>query len=611
MIRLLLFALLFAMPAAADDVFMNNTTSESNMCVIDVTGQAQSTPSVVAHANWSPITYTCPAGTYLPADGVECVACPGGKYCEGGEYSYNETTPQGITGDITAGYYSSGGASTATGSTCLSGYSCGNCASSNGANGRPQYSAAGASSCSECPAVTGELASRATGAYSYYPRIHNVGINGCYAWFYDTDDTASMSILCYYSSLDGAYGGQDSTCQTDGPFSCIAGYGSIIQSSDIWADWGNATGKGVDFANGKACGPCPAGTYSAAGDTTCTPCATNYTSSAGASVCVPMTYNINYVLNGGSSVPSTYTQLEYLESTGTQWIDTGLTVKQNSRAEFEYQFVGNDWNFVFGQVGAPGTNVCSHCLGYRSDRIWWFTNSDFDFRDNEKHKVVFASDGNAYKDNVVIATRGEYVAYQDQTMLMFAERNDAEGGYIIHKGKVKIYDLKFYEGDSIVRNFIPARRNSDNVLGMYDTVSGTFFTNDGTGTFVAGPDAGSNWSQYTYGTGATVNATPTRSHSSFVGWCTDAGLTNCATTQTIGTNATGDKTFYAKYLCDTGYSTNVSNTACSANTITVNWDNGAGGATQNTCTYGGDLTTPTTAPTKRGHVFTGWTFDVN
>jgi hypothetical protein len=37
------------------------------------------------------------------------------------------------------------------------------------------------------------------------------------------------------------------------------------------------------------------------------------------------------------------------------------------------------------------------------------------------------------------------------------------------------------------RNFIPARRNSDGVLGMYDTVTNTFFTNSGTGEFIAGP----------------------------------------------------------------------------------------------------------------------------
>ena len=46
------------------------------------------------------------------------------------------------------------------------------------------------------------------------------------------------------------------------------------------------------------------------------------------------------------------------------------------------------------------------------------------------------------------------------------------------------------------------------------------------------------------------------------------------------------------------------------NTITINWGNGTGGTHEtNTCTYGGDITTPITAPTKRGYRFLGWVFD--
>ena len=57
---------------------------------------------------------------------------------------------------------------------------------------------------------------------------------------------------------------------------------------------------------------------------------------------------------------------------------------------------------------------------------------------------------------------------------------------------------------------------------------------------------------YTAGVGATIDGTPTRNHFSFVGWCTNSGLTqNCSTTQTIGPDATGEKHFYAKWAGDT------------------------------------------------------------
>ena len=48
---------------------------------------------------------------------------------------------------------------------------------------------------------------------------------------------------------------------------------------------------------------------------------------------------------------------------------------------------------------------------------------------------------------------------------------------------------------------------------------------------------------------------------------------------------------------------------CSANVITINWGDGAGGTHEtNTCTYDDTLTAPATAPTKKGHTFAGWTF---
>ncbi len=184
-----------------------------------------------------------------------------------------------------------------------------------------------------------------------------------------------------------------------------------------------------------------------------------------------------------SILPTGYTALEYLESTGTQYIDTGIIVKATTLAEFEYQFVGSAKNYVFGQVAGRGSSI----IGYRTDRIWWFRNTDLDLIDNNKHKVVFnQQDGKVYRDGVVLATRGAFGTQQSQTILLFAELNDNN---TINKGKVKIYNFKLKEGStpSVIQNLVPARRNSDGVLGMYDTVSNTFFTNKGTGEFIAGP----------------------------------------------------------------------------------------------------------------------------
>ena len=67
-----------------------------------------------------------------------------------------------------------------------------------------------------------------------------------------------------------------------------------------------------------------------------------------------------------------------------------------------------------------------------------------------------------------------------------------------------MYSTKLYKDGVMVRDFVPARRNSDNELGMYDTVSGQFFTNAGTGDFVAGNPVSDPVEIYTDGTVETI-----------------------------------------------------------------------------------------------------------
>ena len=85
------------------------------------------------------------------------------------------------------------------------------------------------------------------------------------------------------------------------------------------------------------------------------------------------------------------------------------------------------------------------------------------------------------------------------------------------------------------------------------TYSITYHVNGGTNN-------GSNPATYKVTTSTITLGAPTRENSSFVGWYTDSGLTSSASQIVQG--STGDKTFYAKWSCNTGYSPNSDNTAC-------------------------------------------------
>lgn len=78
-----------------------------------------------------------------------------------------------------------------------------------------------------------------------------------------------------------------------------------------------------------------------------------------------------------------------------------------------------------------------------------------------------------------------------------------------------------------------------------------------------GTNSGSNPAAYSVTT-ATINlATPTRDNSTFGGWYSDSGY-NTKVTQ-IAKGSTGNKTLYAKWTCNAGYSSDSGNTSCVKN----------------------------------------------
>ena len=60
-------------------------------------------------------------------------------------------------------------------------------------------------------------------------------------------------------------------------------------------------------------------------------------------------------------------------------------------------------------------------------------------------------------------------------------------GYINYTpAKAKYYGSRWWDGDTLVRDFIPCKRGSDAVIGMYDTITQQFYENKGTGEFLGG-----------------------------------------------------------------------------------------------------------------------------
>ena len=71
-------------------------------------------------------------------------------------------------------------------------------------------------------------------------------------------------------------------------------------------------------------------------------------------------------------------------------------------------------------------------------------------------------------------------------MYLFASHVSEE--MIENIGQQRLYYVKIWDNDTLVRDFIPSYRVSDGEIGLYDLVNDEFYSNKGTGTFIKGND---------------------------------------------------------------------------------------------------------------------------
>ena len=196
-----------------------------------------------------------------------------------------------------------------------------------------------------------------------------------------------------------------------------------------------------------------------------------------------------------------YQRLEYLEASGTQYIDTGHRITSpNFKAELEFSssVAGSG---TLGHFGGNQDALNGHAANFKENKfgLWVaFAGSEGNstgskitaggtFNADVVKHITYEFSGNTRYLNVDGSTASgtfEGSIISANTYRLFS--NGCVGGCNDSLLNGRIHWFKVYENDNLIFDFIPVRRVSDNELGMYDQVSGTFFGNNGTGVFTAG-----------------------------------------------------------------------------------------------------------------------------
>lgn len=194
-------------------------------------------------------------------------------------------------------------------------------------------------------------------------------------------------------------------------------------------------------------------------------------------------------------LPSEYQEVEYIENTGTQYIITDLLFPK----ELENPKI--EWGFM--QIATPsGDNMI---FGYWSNgSIYYevYNSTTLSYASIGKNHYDRISNSNLTKDMFIAgvmtketmylngysyATNAEDTIDQSVRPMAIFAWNSSSGRTYTNKG-ARIYYLRFYDGNTKMADYVPCYRKSDGEIGMYDTVTKTFYTNAGTDTFLKGAD---------------------------------------------------------------------------------------------------------------------------
>lgn len=191
-------------------------------------------------------------------------------------------------------------------------------------------------------------------------------------------------------------------------------------------------------------------------------------------------------------VPAGYKEVEYITSAGNNFINTGITAgyikiitefmyastssfmsvfgRQNTSAGAGQYFFTYNNNYVM-MVYQTNVTIGSLALNTWHTLEWEVTTS----------KLSSIVDGTEYSQSVAkTGIEGSY------PLALFGINSAGTYGYGLD-GSLKETSIYDSNGD-LLRHYIPCRRVSDGVVGMYDDVSETFTSGEGAGTFTAGPD---------------------------------------------------------------------------------------------------------------------------
>lgn len=193
-----------------------------------------------------------------------------------------------------------------------------------------------------------------------------------------------------------------------------------------------------------------------------------------------------YINAEAPKLPSGYTRLQYIQSTGSQYVDTGFKPNNNTRVVMDAQLLSSSAaGFYFGArasgyVDSFGVLFSSSAGALRS--AYGSQNLSF-ATTNYTQKVHIDKNKTSCQLGSETLTHTSATFQNTYNMYLFASN---EFGSVGSKAKMSLWGCQIWDNGTLVRDYVPCL-NEGGVAGLYDMVNGVFYGDAAGGAFMAGP----------------------------------------------------------------------------------------------------------------------------
>ena len=194
---------------------------------------------------------------------------------------------------------------------------------------------------------------------------------------------------------------------------------------------------------------------------------------------IPMQFALRRrMMIAGGLLPSGYTRVDYIQGTGSQYIDTGFLVNKSD-------------NYVLEIDGLFPSQAQTYqgCNGYMqffvSSKYGISNESSISVGNRDTVRIAYANQTATLTVNGSQAESKSWASYSGANVkLGILRMGDANNGWFSGgAASGTIYGYKVWKNNILASECVPCVRNSDSVAGMYDVIREQFVTNAGSGAF--------------------------------------------------------------------------------------------------------------------------------